>query len=85
MRPANCPTATAFTGPVWLVNGSPTRMPVAASHTRTDQSSLPEATTVRPSSCPIATVVTASMWPVKGLPTWIPVTVMRHLDGQYAE
>ena len=35
--------ATADTGPVWPVSGSPTGFPVAASHSRTVWSAPPEA------------------------------------------
>ena len=55
------------------MNGSPTGAPVAASHTRTVLSLLPETTMVRPSSCPTATAFTQSSWPVNGSPTGAPV------------
>ena len=72
-RPSSSPTATAVTPPVWPVNGSPTGVPVARSHTRTVRSSLPETTTGRPSSSPTATAFTAPVWPVNGSPTGVPV------------
>ena len=46
-RPSSCPTATDLTSLAWPVNGSPRGAPVAAFHTRTVWSSLPETTTPR--------------------------------------
>ena len=48
VRPSSSPTATAFTGLLWPVKGSPMGVPVAASQSRTVLSLLPEATMVRP-------------------------------------
>ena len=64
VRPSSCPIATDSTQSVWPVNGWPAGVPVAASHTRTVLSPLPEATTVWPFSCPIATAYTGPVWPV---------------------
>ena len=74
------PNATDSTKPVWPVGGSsagapnntlkrrvcsPTRVRVSGSHTRTDRSRLPEASSSRPSPVmPNATDATVSMWPV---------------------
>jgi hypothetical protein len=44
--------------------GRPGEAPVAASHTRTVSSRLPETITVRPSTCPTATDSTQPVWPV---------------------
>ena len=71
-RPAPRPPPRR-TAPSWPVNGSPTGVPVARSHTRTVPSSLPEMTTGRPSSSAAATARTAPPWPVNGSPTGAPV------------
>ena len=63
--------ATLDTASVWPVSGWPTGWPVAASHTRTVLSALPEA--IRVPSGLNATLDTASVWPVSGWPTGWPV------------
>ena len=63
--------ATLDTVSVWPVSGSPTGWPVAASHSRTVLSELPEA--MRVPSGLNATLDTASVWPVSGWPTGWPV------------
>ena len=56
---------------MWPVSGAPTGWPVAASHTRTVLSRLPE--TMRSPSGLNAALRTASVWPVSGGPTGWPV------------